>query len=329
MSTEPSGLPTVYVVRAEFGKYAEAFHKGGYVGIGWFPDIDLHEIWQQGRDALRKLYDTYEPDASLMRKAVNVGQVWAFLNDLTLGTIVVTPTENTDKLLVGTIAGDYYYLPGQTDSPYPHRRAVDWNPDFLWRSTLSVPTQNTLRSSLTIFTVSQVDEIAEKLGLATPDLKVLAITEKQLHKQILDRILQLSADEFETLVSELLAAIGFVDTSKVGKVGDNGIDVEGSLEVYTLARMKLKVQVKRYSNAPVDHKAIHNFRASVPQDSEGAFVTTSDFTKKAREEADKTGFKRIGLVNGEQIVGILIERYDALPDTLKQKLRLRPTLMPE
>ncbi|MHB8624982.1 MAG: restriction endonuclease [Aggregatilineales bacterium] len=320
---------TIFVVRADYGKYAEAFRTGSYVGIGWLHDVDLHETWQQGRDALRALYESYEPDASLMRKAVNVGQVWAFIHDLTPGSIVITPTDNTDHLLVGEVSSDYYYLPGQSDSPYPHRRAVKWKPDFLLRSTLSVPTQNTLRSSLTIFTVSQVDEIAEKIGLASPDLKRLAITEKEVRQQILERILQLSADDFETLVSELLAAIGFVDTTKVGRTGDGGIDVEGLLEVYTLARLKLKVQVKRYGTAAVDHKAIHNFRASVPQDSQGAFVTTSDFTKKAREEADKVGFQRIGLVNGEQVVGILIERYEALSDTLKQKLRLRPTLMPE
>ena len=32
----------------------------------------------------------------------------------------------------------------------------------------------------------------------------------------------------------------------------------------------------------------------MPDKAQGAFVTTSGYTKKAREEAEKEGFKRIG-----------------------------------
>jgi restriction endonuclease Mrr len=46
----------------------------------------------------------------------------------------------------------------------------------------------------------------------------------------------------------------------------------------------------------VNHTAVKEFRASVPEKAQGAFVTTSRYAKKAREEAEKEGFKRIGLI---------------------------------
>jgi restriction endonuclease Mrr len=74
-------------------------------------------------------------------------------------------------------------------------------------------------------------------------------------------------------------------------------------------------------------KAIKEFHASVPDKAQGAFVTTSRYTKKAREEAEREGFKRIGLIDGEQLVDILTEEYDRLPKEIREKLGLRRTLV--
>ena len=61
---------------------------------------------------------------------------------------------------------------------------------------------------------------------------------------ILKRILELSAEEFEPFVKELLSAIGF-NAKHVGRIGDGGFDAEGELEIYNMAKIDLKVQAKR------------------------------------------------------------------------------------
>ena len=76
-------------------------------------------------------------------------------------------------------------------------------------------------------------------------------------------------------------------------------------------------------------KQIRDFRGAVPQDSQAAFVTTARFNTKAREEAVKQGFKRVGLVDGSQLVDILVDHYESLSQELKDKLRLRRTLVVE
>ncbi|MBD3399481.1 MAG: hypothetical protein GF399_04030 [Candidatus Coatesbacteria bacterium] len=47
------------------------------------------------------------------------------------------------------------------------------------------------------------------------------------------------------------------------------------------------------------------------------------------EEANREGFKRIGLVNGRRLVEILADKYPELPDELQERLRLRRVLIPE
>ena len=93
--------------------------------------------------------------------------------------------------------------------------------------------------------------------------------------------------------------------------------------------MDLKVQVKRYKlGNSVGQKDVKQFRASVPEKAQGAFVTTSGYTKKAREEAEREGFKRVGLIDGGQLVDILAEEYERLPSGVRERLGLRRALIP-
>jgi restriction endonuclease Mrr len=90
----------------------------------------------------------------------------------------------------------------------------------------------------------------------------------------------------------------------------------------------LKVQVKRYRlGNTVDHNTVEEFRSSVPGQAQAAFVTTSGYTRKAREEAEREGFKRIGLIDGRQLVDVLSEEYDRLPAEVREKLSLRRVLV--
>jgi len=320
-------MPNVFCVRAEFGQYASTFRTEGYVAIGWLNEADLGHFTTEQYEALRSLYALNHPGAGPLSIGQNVGQIARFLFEIQKGDIVVTPTLENEKLAVGKVTSDYYY---EKDSacPFPHRKRVQWCPDPVLRSALSVPLQNTLRSSLTVYRIRQSDEMARAAGFAVAETKV-AHTERDLYDQVLERLLQLSADEFELLVTDLLTSIGF-QAEHIGRPGDGGIDVSGTLNVYTFATVELRVQVKRYSRgAPIGPKVIRDFRGSVPENSQAAFVATCEFNKKAYDEAIKPGFKRIGLVDGRHLVDILVEHYESLSPGLRDKLRLRKALVPE
>ncbi len=315
-------MPSVWCVRAEFGKYAHLFLNGNYIAIGWLDSKKLTKV--KNIDELQELYIEEYPDAAKMSVAQNVGQISRFLFSIKEGDYVITPDQDTDNLFYGIVKSDYYYEK-EDACPYPHRKKVKWKNEPLLRSDLSVPLQNTLRSSLTVFGISQEYEFLEKIGIRSKEV------EKKADYTIptLERILKLTAEEFEILIKELLAAIGF-EAEHIGKSGDGGIDIEGTLNIYGISKVDLKVQAKRYSmNSAINAKVVRDFRGAVPDKSQACIITTCKFPRKARQEAVKDGYKRIGLIDGEQLVGLLTDNYMKLAPEIREKLNLKLALVAE
>lgn len=144
----------------------------------------------------------------------------------------------------------------------------------------------------------------------------------------MNQILNLNAKEFETLVSYLLEALGFEETEVTGKPHDGGVDVTGELNVSNLAKIKVFVQAKRYKlNAKVGSNTVKKLRSSIPRTGQGIFITTANYQKKAKDVALDPDFPRIGLINGYQLVDLLIEHWDNIPKEFQEKLGLRPGLV--
>lgn len=124
--------------------------------------------------------------------------------------------------------------------------------------------------------------------------------------ELLKRLKKMKPDEFEKLISILLIRIGFEEVETTAYHGDNGIDVRGTLVVGDVIRTRLAVQVKRY-DPNIQSPAIQQLRGSLSTHEQGLFITTSDFATGAKAEADRPGTIPIGLMNGKQLVRLLIE----------------------
>ena len=130
----------------------------------------------------------------------------------------------------------------------------------------------------------------------------------QVRKALRKRLLAMKPDEFEELVSQLLAEMGFemVEVTKLS--GDGGIDVRGTLVVGDVVRIKMAVQAKKWKLknnilAPV----VQQVRGSLGAHEQGLIITTSDFSVGAVKEAAQTDKTPIALMNGEQFVLLLME----------------------
>lgn len=244
-----------YCVRADGGRYAEAFRAGGYAAIGWMPDKDLSTIPRDAAAMLGSAYDSSNPGEGKLRRGHGISQISRFLWEIGTGDVMVTPMDPPERLLVGVVSSAYY-REVNLDCPYPHRRAVEWLDEPVPRSSFSVPVQGVLRVPRTVFRVRPPDELLKACGLEAPRSKPVERIEKGLHALALERLLELDADEFEILVAELLTALGF-EAEKTGRTGDGGVDVEGTLDVYGFASVDLRVQVKRYKlTSSIGPKAI-------------------------------------------------------------------------
>jgi restriction system protein len=244
------------------------------------------------------------------------------------GDCILTPANNTDEVFYGTIKPNgYHYANGDDGCPYRHRVWVDWAKEPLKRSIFSVPLQNTMRSSLTVFSVSQRDEVLALVGRSELVRKEVP-TQYDPYKVVLEQILELRDDEFEVLTAHLLTALGFEGTKVTGKTGDGGVDAMGELNVANLAKVKIFLQAKRYKlGTRIKASVVRELRQAIPRDGQGAFITTADYQAAAHEIALDPSFPRIGLINGHQLVDLLIEHWEDIPEEFRRQLGLRPGLV--
>ncbi len=319
-------MTRAWCVRAEWGHYAAAFRQGGYVAIGWNELGDLSSV--TGREGLYPLYRGAFPDDSAIVTGQQVGQIARFRFEMQPGDIVITPDTNTELLWHGRLVGDpgYSFISADPACPYSHRKPVQWAAEPLKRSGLSVPFQNTLRSSLTVYAISQVDELL--LALGQPVSPKIALARYDVTGAVLDQILKLDDKEFEILVAHVLTAVGFEGSEVTGKSGDGGVDATGELNVANLAKVRIYVQAKRYKrDTSITATTVRGLRQAIPFGGQGAFITTAKFQQKAYEVALEPNFPRIGLINGEQLVDLLVEHWGTIPVDFQEKLGLKPGLV--
>lgn len=318
-------MPNVYVVRAEFGTYTDHFLNGGYAAIGWIASDDLSGI--KNRDELYPIYRAAHPeDTSNVVIGQQVGQIARFLLEIKAGDFVIVPSGNTDIIYYGVVEPDpsYSYVAVPSDGcKYHHRRRIQWNPEPVYRKDFSVPFQNSIRSSLTVFKVDHETNFFETIGKANLIPKGSQVVEQDYYTTVLNRILELDPQEFEILITHLLSALGFEAEHK-GKTGDGGVDATGELDIFNVAKIKLFVQAKRYKlGSKITANTVKALRQNIPNGAQGAFITTCSYHPDAQRIANEPGFARIGLIDGENLVEILAEHWNKIPEDFRNKLNLR------
>ncbi len=133
---------------------------------------------------------------------------------------------------------------------------------------------------------------------------------KELGEKLLEQIKSCSPKFFEKLVVDLLLAMGYGGSRKdageaVGKSGDGGID--GIIKEDNLGLDLIYIQAKRWE-ASVGRPAVQAFAGSLEgmKARKGVMITTSQFTKEAREYV-KVIEKRIILIDGDKLTQLMID----------------------
>jgi restriction system protein len=152
-------------------------------------------------------------------------------------------------------------------------------------------------------------------GVATPEEQIersYQLLTTTLEAELLERVREISPAFFETLIMDLLIAMGYgggrADMGKaIGKSGDGGID--GIIKEDTLGLDIVYMQAKRYAaDHSIGRQDIQGFAGSLDgvQATKGIFVTTSSFTKGAIEYAEKIA-KRIILIDGRELTKLMVQ----------------------
>jgi restriction system protein len=129
---------------------------------------------------------------------------------------------------------------------------------------------------------------------------------RKVRTEVHARLMSMSFEEFEDLVGVLLAELGFSEVVVTPRRSDKGIDVRGTLVVGEAVRVRMAVQVKRWKDN-VQAPTVQQVRGSLGTHEQGLIITTSDFSPGARKEAVRADAIPVGLMNGQQLINLLLE----------------------
>jgi restriction system protein len=161
-------------------------------------------------------------------------------------------------------------------------------------------------------TATGVEHVTAAVEL-TPDEQIRAGYQRlrdSLAAQLLTRVLQASPGFFESLVVELLVAMGYGGShedaaSVVGRSGDAGID--GIIKEDRLGLESIYVQAKRWEGT-VGRPTIQQFAGALQghRARKGVLITTSSFSRDAVEYAKNLQIT-IVLIDGAQLAQFMID----------------------
>lgn len=134
--------------------------------------------------------------------------------------------------------------------------------------------------------------------------------EAALRSEVLDQLKRVSPAYFEEVVVQLLLRMGYGGSraeagQAVGRSGDGGID--GIINEDRLGLDAVYIQAKRWEGV-VGRPEIMKFVGALAgqRASKGVFMTTSSFTREARDYAQQSQY-RIVLLDGDRIAQLMIE----------------------
>ncbi len=159
--------------------------------------------------------------------------------------------------------------------------------------------------------ISDVEvENEERTPLEQIDCSISEIR-SSIASQLLQRLRDEKPEFLERTVLRLLHAMGYGssedDLQHLGGSNDGGVD--GVIRQDKFGLDQIYIQAKRYGSQTVGRPHVQNFVGALTGQhaTRGVFITTSDYSKEAREYAETIQQYRVILIDGEELVRLMIE----------------------
>ncbi|EPB8176387.1 TPA: restriction endonuclease [Clostridium perfringens] len=146
----------------------------------------------------------------------------------------------------------------------------------------------------------------EEISISFEELK------NSLADEILEKLKSCSFEFFEKSVIELLIKMGYGGSREEAgratrRTGDEGID--GIINEDRLGLDSIYIQAKRWRDTVVGRPEIQKFSGALdtPGANKGVFITTSKFSREAKEYVENINTKKIILIDGIQLAQYMID----------------------
>jgi restriction system protein len=164
--------------------------------------------------------------------------------------------------------------------------------------------------------------------------KAASITLEEAEEQAWDEIAQylhqMNPYDFQSLVADLLRAMGYYVDWEAPPGKDGGIDILAWPDPLGTKPPRIKVQVKRQISA-VTVEGVRSFLAVLGDEDVGLFVALGGFTRDAVETARNQERRRLTLIDIRKLHELWVAYYKNLSDEARRRMPLRPVyfLSPE
>jgi restriction system protein len=131
---------------------------------------------------------------------------------------------------------------------------------------------------------------------------------QEIKSRLVAELRDLTPRAFEHFCKEFLAHLGYRSVEVTRRSQDGGIDGYGDFRQGAVS-IRSAFQAKRWTDNPVGRPDIDRFRGAIQGEYDhGVFLTTSRFSKDAKEASYRKGAITILLLDGPAIADLLVER---------------------
>ena len=209
--------PKVWLIRAQYGQWTDAFVDNGYIGIHYNLDnVDVTNV--SSIDEFRRIYAQENPSVDSVHSIGNrSGQIARFHIDTKAGNYVLTPGIDRNEIRYGRFTSDTtYYTDGEDGLPCRNRKGVDWSPTRLSRRQLP---EGMLNAQATVSEINNESHKARFFSLISatglgieslkPDLKLPEDSWVPFHLEVGKKLIEgewwreEKRDEFARMVNDI------------------------------------------------------------------------------------------------------------------------------
>ena len=315
----------------------------GFISVGWDGLGPLDSI-PNGREGLKHALDALYPDAKPRSIAGQAGVLVRFRDEITEGDVIVAPYKPDSTINIGVVTGNYYF--DEAAETHRHRRPVAWRKLGLPRTVFTQSALYEIGSVLTVFRVRNHDEeflaalesvsnapedVTERVSNAaetndddaddTPRASRIARHTRDFVLEALHR--RLTHREFEEFTAALLRALGY--QARVTQYAqDGGVDVIAHRDPLGVEPPQIKVQCK-HRTTTTSAPEVQQLVGTQGPGELSLFVTLGTYSRDALAiERQRPGLR---LLNGEDLVSLVLDNYAALSEEWRSVIPLSTVLV--
>jgi restriction system protein len=312
------------------------FIKNKVIAIGWRRVGDLTQY--KDREAYKnKLQETYK-DMLAGAYPNTAGIFYRFVYEMKIGDLVIYPSKRSKQIYIGEVTSEYNYRPDSHEE-FVHQRNVQWKANYP-RTKFTQDALYEIGSALSLFQVKNyADEFMAALegkhetkesGLAQEEEKedVAGLTEN-FEQQAKDFVLKqlkksYKGEALEVFIVHLLEKMGY--HARQTPTNTPSVDIIAHKDEFGFENPIIKCQVKS-EEGTINLDPVEKLCSRVkPPNEYGLFITLSNYNDKATRFGESQNNLR--LINGYDLVDIILEHYDDLDTKYKNTIPLNKVFLP-